>query len=348
MPFKIVRDDITKIEADAIVNTANPNPVYGAGTDSAIYQAAGVEPMLAERKKIGKIERGQVAVTPGFALPARYVIHTVGPVWIDGRHGELKVLADCYENSLAKAGELGCKSIAFPLISTGSYGFPVDQALHTAVSVISRFLMESDMWVILAVFGQRAFEMSEKLFADVDAFIDKNYVDQKRKEEYPERGKHLRRSSETDMMAAPVVSYAQADASVMMPPKSGKPQPPMSLDDMLGQMGETFQQRLLRLIDERGMTDVEVYKRANLDRKLFSKIRGNENYKPSKKTALALAIALELNVSDTTDLLERAGLALSPSSKSDLIILYYISRGEYNIMEIDLALYAHDEPCFSD
>ncbi|MCD8120695.1 MAG: macro domain-containing protein [Clostridiales bacterium] len=374
MPFKIIRNDITKVKADAIVNTANPHPTYAAGTDAAIYKAAGAELLLAERKKIGQIERGQVAVTSAFALPAKYIIHTVGPAWIDGKHGEFDILSDCYENSLAKAVELQCDSIAFPLIATGVYGFPKDRALQIAVSVISRFLLSHDMQVILVVFDRHSFELSGKLFQDVDDFIDESYVARQRKEEYlysdqsyngeadtteiMERSRRLRLAesrkvlsdsdqSGPEMMESITCSESEPLYSLKMS-ASISMSPEMSLDDALGNVGETFQQRLLHLIDERGLTDVDVYKRANMDRKLFSKIRCNENYKPKKKTALALAIALKLNLDDTVDLLKRAELALSPSSKSDLIIEYFISRQEYDIYSINLALFEHGQPILGE
>ncbi|MCC8102333.1 MAG: macro domain-containing protein [Clostridiales bacterium] len=374
MPFKIIRNDITKVKADAIVNTANPHPTYAAGTDAAIYKAAGAELLLAERKKIGKIERGQAAVTSAFLLPAKYIIHTVGPAWIDGKHGEFDILSDCYENALAKAVELQCGSIAFPLIATGVYGFPKDRALQIAVSVISRFLLSHDMQVILVVFDRHSFELSGKLFQDVDDFIDENYVAQQRKEEYLypdqsfdsepdtaeiiERSRRLRLAESRRVLNDSEQSSSDMMESITCPepeplysPKMSAPismSPEMSLDDALGNVGETFQQRLLHLIDEKGLSDVDVYKRANMDRKLFSKIRCNENYKPKKKTAPALAIALKLSLDDTVDLLKRAELALSPSSKSDLIIEYFISRQEYDIYSINLALFEHGQPILGE
>ncbi|MCD8075387.1 MAG: macro domain-containing protein [Lachnospiraceae bacterium] len=374
MPFKIIRNDITKVKADAIVNTANPHPTYAAGTDAAIYKAAGAGLLLAERKKIGKMERGQAAVTPAFALPAKYIIHTVGPAWVDGKHGEFDVLSACYENCLVKASELHCESIAFPLIATGVYSFPKDRALQIAVSVISRFLLSHDMQVILVVFDQHSFELSGKLFQNVDDFIDENYVARQRKEEYlypdqpfdsepdmaeiMERSRRLRLAESRRILSDSEQPSSEMMESITCPEseplyslKMSAPMsisPEMSLDDALGNVGETFQQRLLHLIDERGLSDVDVYKRANMDRKLFSKIRCNENYKPKKKTALALAIALKLNLDDTVDLLKRAELALSPSNKSDLIIEYFISRQEYDIYSINLALFEHGQPILGE
>ncbi len=374
MPFKIVRNNITKVKADAIVNTANPKPTYAAGTDAAVYKAAGAELLLAERKKIGQMKPGQAAATPAFALPAKHIIHTIGPAWVNGTHEEFAILSACYDNSLSLAVELKCESVAFPLIATGVYGFPKDKALQTAVSVISRFLLSHDMQVILVVFDRHSFELSGKLFQDVDNFIDENYVARQRREEYPypdqsdgggteataimdrsrRRGSGERRrilSDSTSTTPEEMESVKCPESVPIYSPKMSEPvslASGMSLDDALGNVGETFQQRLLHLIDERGLTDVDVYKRANMDRKLFSKIRCNENYKPKKKTALALAISLRLDLDDTVDLLKRAELALSPSSKSDLIIEYFISRQEYDIYNINLALFEHGQPILGE
>ena len=361
MPFQIVRNDIVKVKADAIVNTANPKPQIGSGTDTAVYQAAGKELLLRERKKIGDIAPGQVAVTPAFALPAKVIIHTVGPVWIDGNHHEIETLASCYRESLEKAKENACKSIAFPLIATGSYGFPKDRALQTAISVISDWLLTHEMKVTLVVFDQKSFALSGKVFHDVDTFIDEHYVTEKRNEEYA-YGHHLR--SEIEMVrrrrkqlvkeASPSVAadYDESHAEVPHPLASASASvgavPPAqatsSLENMLAGAGETFQERLLRLIDARQLSDVDVYNKANLDRKLFSKIRCNAEYHPKNKTAVALAIALELSIEETRDLLERAEFALSPSSQFDLIITWFIQNRKYDIYEINLALFDHKQP----
>ncbi len=267
MPFQIVRNDITKVAADAIVNSANPKPIYAPGTDAAIYQAAGAEQLLAQRKKIGPIARGQAAVTPAFALQAKYIIHTVGPVWVDGEHGEFQDLANCYRNSLAKAEELGCKSIAFPLIATGVYGFPKDKALQIAISEISRFLMTNEMQVLLVVFDRKAFQLSGNLFADIESYIDEHYVARKRNMELLEgipeqyRGPKERRIQD---LQEPILLGAIPEK----PEENEAAEDNLSLEETLSNLGETFSDRLLNLIDQRGMTDVEVYKRANLSRKL--------------------------------------------------------------------------------
>ncbi|MBR1757195.1 MAG: macro domain-containing protein [Lachnospiraceae bacterium] len=368
MPFQIIRDDIIRVRADAIVNTANPKPVIGAGTDAAIYHAAGAEELLAARQKIGEIARGEVAATPAFALPARYILHTVGPVWRGGSEGEFAVLASCYRKSLLLARKLGCESIAFPLISSGTYGFPKDQALRIALNEISAFLKEDDaeMQVTLVVYDKRAFQLSEELVSGVRAYIDENYIREKREDwlHYEEMEGYQRRR--WDELAESSIPYhsagssapysmpnmAQNDAAAKsaekkkpafhLPKLTGKAKKP-SEDPFQLRVGETFQERLFQLMNDRGVEDVEVYKRANLDRKLFSKIRSNRFYKPGKRTAVSLAIALELNLDETVDLLSRAELAFSPSSKFDLIIRYCIEHEIYDMYEINAILFEYDE-----
>lgn len=364
MSFRIVRNDITKMRADAIVNTANPEPLIGAGTDRAVYEAAGKEKLFGVRRKIGRIGVGEAAVTPAFGLKAKHIIHTVGPVWQGGFSGEETLLYSCYEKSLEAAQALKCESIAFPLISAGNYGFPKARALEIAVSACRDFLKKEEMEIWLAVFDGESFALSGSLYAGVDAFIDDRHVDRQLKRQreveqqkegpgdfsalrerclYDARRTEPREESTESCSFEPTAIYqAQKAGPALENEKSILRQ--RSLEDVLAQLGETFQQRLLRLVDERGLSDVEVYKRANLDRKLFSKIRCNKNYKPKKKTALALAIALELNLDETRDLLGRAELALSPSSRFDLIVEYFIRMEVYDIYAINLALFQHEEP----
>ena len=362
MPFQIVRNDITKVKADVIVNTANQRPVIGSGTDSAVYHAAGEQQLLAERKKIGNIAPGQVAVTPAFGLSAKYIIHTVGPAWEDGNHGERDVLHSCYEKSLAKAAELKAESIAFPLIATGVYGFPKDDALNIALAEIGKFLLTHDMKVILVVFDRKAFELSGKLVGDIDEFIDDHEVSATKAAEYgypedllerrrmemanmPENEELFRRRTEILDKEEEEELY---DAAI--PPMSA-PLMDMggeSLDDVLQNAGDTFQQKLLELIDASGMDDVTVYKKANIDRKVFSRIRCKEDYKPKKKTAVAFAIALELDMPTMLDLLARAEIAFSPSNKFDLIITYFVTHGIYDIFEINAALFKYGQPILGE
>lgn len=427
MAFRIVRNDITKIKADAIVNTANPKPKYDSGTDTAIYLAAGAEELLEARKKIGRIEEGRVAVTPAFALDAKYIFHTVGPIWYSGEKGERDIVRSCYTNCLNKALELGIDSIAFPLLATGNYGFPKAEALQIATSVFSSFLAENDLDITLVVFDNESFTLSGKIFAGIDQYIDENYVEEKTGEEYGDPynamlmaglagmgmgagavpGIHLNESDaeeafgacadeeapvkdrdrreknnrrlflgnrrlasrdelfemrlpQQDMLAgskaeevareeaaalkteaaapvAPVAPSAPAAAAAVMPKQR-------SLDDVMKNISETWSESLLRMITERDLKDSEVYKRANVDRKLFSKIRSDKDYKPKKTTAVAFALALRLNVDEAKDFIGRAGYAFSPSSKFDLIIEYFIENQVYDFMTINLALFEHDQP----
>ena len=355
MPFQIIRNDITKVKADAIVNTANPKPRIGRGTDSAIYAAAGEEQLLAARKKIGDIAPGQAVSTDAFALSAKYIIHTVGPSWFDGSHGERDVLRSCYEESLNLAAELKCKSIAFPMIATGVYGFPKDEALNIALSTIGKFLLTHEMKVILVVFDRKALELSEKLVGGIEQYIDEHAADLLRKAEYGgeytsdirrrrlaqlERAEELYDLKESD---ADEVADEATSPITGLPDVAGK-----SLDDILGGAGATFQQRLFQLIDERGLDDVTVYKKANIDRKVFSRIRCKADYKPKKKTAVAFAIALELDLPTTLDLLSRAGMAFSPSDGFDLIVSYFITKKNYDIYEINAALFKYGQPVLGD
>jgi O-acetyl-ADP-ribose deacetylase (regulator of RNase III) len=354
MPFQIIRNDITKVKADAIVNTANPDPIVGGGTDSAIYAAAGEKELLAERQKIGEIQPGQAVSTDAFRLQAKYIIHTVGPSWIDGQHGEREILHACYENSLSLADKLKCQSIAFPLIATGVYQFPKDEALQIALSEINKFLLSHEMEVILVVFDQKAFELSTKLSGSIQEFIDENSVQSLRKMEYgaplysgdsQESRRELRRRQQNKFLeehADEILAsdrMEEPDVTVIPEDLSGK-----SLEDLVGSLEKTFQERLFELINERGIDEVSVYKKANIDRKLFSRIRSKKDYKPKKKTAVALAIALGLDLPTMKDLLGRAGFALSPSSKADLIIMYFVSRQDYNIYEINAALFDYGQP----
>lgn len=272
MPFQIIRNDITKVKADAIVNTANPDVVVGRGTDYAVYHAAGRDRLLAERKKIGIMHPGQAAHTPAFNLDAKYIIHTVGPAWIDGNHDEREILHSCYEKSLNLATELSCRSIAFPLIATGSYGFPKDEALQIALAEIDRFLLSHEMEVILVVLGRKAFELSEKLVGDIEEYIDEHGIAELHEAEYgiwygSERWERPEQNKTSAMLGAP-----------LFPDVSG-----MSLDEVLERSEDTFQQKLFKLIEESGMDDVTVYKKANIDRKVFSRIRCKKDYKPTKK-----------------------------------------------------------------
>lgn len=332
MPLEIIRNDITKVHADAIVNAANSSLLGGGGVDGAIHRAAGPK-LLEECRTLGGCQVGQAKITKGYNLPAKYIIHTVGPIWNDGKNNEEKLLADCYKNSLALAKEYNLESIAFPLISSGAFGYPKDKAMKTAISVVGDFLLSNDMTVYLVVYDKKAFMLSEKLFSSITQYIDDKYIE--------ERPTNKRDRLEEELQL--VDSHLEAPRFYSVEEPTPVKKLKRSLDDVVKQMDETFSQMLLRLIDEKGMTDVETYKKANIDRKLFSKIRNDINYKPSKPTAIAFAIALKLNLDETKDLLLKAGFALSRSSKFDIIIEYFIEEGNYNIFEINEALFAFDQ-----
>lgn len=331
MPLQIIRNDITKIRCDAIVNAANETLLGGGGVDGAIHRGAGKE-LLEECKTLGGCKTGEAKITGGYKLPCKYIIHTVGPIWRGGNYDERKLLESCYKNSLALAKENNCESVAFPIISSGVYGYPMDEAMKVAVDTIGSFLLHNDMLVYIVVYNKTAVNMGNKLFADIAEYIDDNYV-----------------AEHTDVycesMRMPLCSMAlptdiESDSVI----DSYDMPKPESIDDWVNNViDESFSEMLLRKIDEHGMKDSECYKKANIDRKLFSKIRSNSQYKPSKTTAIAFAIALELSLDETKDMLMKAGFALSHSNKFDIIIEYFISKGNYNIFEINEALFAFDQ-----
>jgi O-acetyl-ADP-ribose deacetylase (regulator of RNase III) len=322
MPLEFVRNDITKMQVDVIVNSANPRAIVGGGVDRAIHKAAGPELLIA-RQKIGNIDTGEAFITPGYNLLAQYVIHTVGPVWQDGKHGERELLASCYKNSLRLATDHKCSSIAFPLISAGIFGCPPEIAIATATGAIREYIDEHDLDVYMVMFDRESFKISNSLFNDVQNYIDEVYVDEHLAQE---RCNNYRRRRERE---AALYKNRVTDSR--------------SLDEMLDDMTDTFSEALFKLIDAKGMTDPQVYKKANINRKHFSKIRTNQDYKPKKSTVFALAIALELNLAETRELLARAGYAFSHSNVSDVIIEYFIKLGKYDIDIINQVLFENGE-----
>ena len=330
MPLEIVRNDITKMAVDAIVNAAKESLLGGGGVDGCIHRAAGPE-LLAECRTLGGCQTGDAKITKAYRLPCKYVIHTVGPVWNGGFCGERQLLVSCYRRSLALALEKGCETVAFPLISSGIFGYPKDQALRVAVDTIGEFLMEHDMTVYIVIFDRAAYQIGGKLFADIAEYIDDRYVDA----HTDSRREYLRRKNVMEAPETVCCSMPCASASI----GGAKP----SLDDRITKLDAGFSETLLKLIDRYGLKDSEVYKKANVDRKLFSKIRNNPAYKPSKATAVAFAIALELDLEETRDLIARAGFVLSHSSKFDIIIEYFIEQGNYDIFAINEALFAFDQ-----
>ncbi len=356
MPLLIIKSDITKVRCDAIVNAANKTLLGGAGVDGAIHKAAG-RGLLAECRTLGGCRTGEAKITKGYDLPAKYVIHTVGPVWTDGRHGEEELLRSCYRNCLAVAKEHDAESIAFPLISSGVYGYPREQALKIAVDEIAAFLRNEEMLVYLVIYGGSSFRIDPELYKDIASFIDDNYTGPEDRHPFRENAGRPRANAKAcrfpeahgaavadeiphaDNHARPELCVNEAIHTQTAAVFAGR----QSLDDALKQIDESFSEMLLRKIDEKGITDAECYKKANVDRKLFSKIRSDRLYRPSKATAIAFAIALELPLDETRDMLMKAGFALSRSNKFDIIIEYFITNGNYDVFEINEALFAFDQ-----
>ena len=338
MPFEIVRNDITRMRVDAIVNAANSSLLGGGGVDGAIHRAAGPE-LLEECRTLGGCPTGAARITKGYHLPAKYVIHTVGPVWCGGKHGERNLLSSCYTSSLALAKENGCGSIAFPMISTGAYGYPKDEAMEVAVEAISSFLMQNDMMVYLVVFGRESLATGKKLFRDVQSYIDDVYVE----EHLDLNIEESRRFRWRRMRPAVHEAADYAEAAPLAAPAMGA-LPETDWDELLRQTDEGFSHALLRMIDERGMKDSECYRKANIDRKLFSKIRSNPEYRPGKQTVFAFAMALELTLDEAKDLLNKAGFSISHSSKFDVVMEYFLRNRFYDVMQINEVLFDCDLP----
>lgn len=373
MPFSIVRDDISRVHADVLVNAANVRLAPGGGVCGALFSAAGFDEMRAACEAIGGCATGDAVATPAFNLPARWCVHAVGPVWRGGRAHEEELLRRCYRSAFARAVELGARSVAFPLISAGIYGFPVERALAIAREEVAAFLRHHDeVALTLVVFERAVVQMGNALVEQVQEYIDDEYVDSSSfmRRDMGELERELRWAEDASAplsveMAEPVAlpeCLQEDDASIAAPrpfvaanirmPGAAMPGAPSragaTLDAEIAQLVATldapFSTTLLALIDARGMTDAEVYHRANISRQLFSKIRGNESYRPSKQTVVALAIALELDMSATQDLLARAGFTLSKSSKFDVIVRFFIERGIYDLFQLNEVLFAYDLP----
>lgn len=350
MPYEIIRADITTLKVDAIVNAANVSLLGGGGVDGAIHKAAGPE-LLNACRLLGGCEVGQSKVTKGFNLPSKYVIHTVGPIWRGGASNESELLLSCFETSLELAKEMQLESIAFPLISTGVYGYPKDLAIEIANRAIRSFLIDNDMMIYLVVFDRDAFKLSQDIHTSIKAYIDDHFVEEHSDTRFRNVNYNIVDDAQIDESST--LEYVErnqsfeADDIHLKAVASSAPsikKKKRSLDDVLLQLDDTFSERLLRWIDIKEKSDVEVYKRANIDRKHFSKIRGDKYYKPSKSTAIAFAIALELNRDETDDLLLTAGYALSSSNKFDLIIKYFLENQIYDLYTINETLFAFEQP----
>ena len=331
MPLILVRNDITKMKVDAIVNAANSTLLGGGGVDGCIHRAAGPK-LLEECRTLGGCETGSAKITGAYDLPCKYVIHTVGPVWQGGGRGEKEKLVSCYRSSLALAKKAKCETVAFSLISSGIFGYPKDQALQVAIDTIGEFLAENDMTVYLVIFDRRTFGISGKLFSDIRAYIDDRYAE----EQEVSRSVRRRRTAEA-------ADYARGGMAILSCAEAPMAAEKDSLGEALENLDESFSEMLLRKIDEEGLSDAECYKKAYIDRKLFSKIRSDKNYRPSKPTAAAFAIALRLPLEEAKELLGKAGFALTHASRFDIILEYFITRGNYDIFEINEALFAFEQ-----
>ena len=310
MPFEIIRNDITKMKVDAIVCNGNSKLIAHDGVCGQVFLAAGPE-LTDACRKTGGCDSGGAVVTLGFNLPAKYIIHTVGPHWNGGNSGEDLILRCCYQNVMNRAKELHCSTLAIPLIASGNYHYPKDEALRIAHEEILTFLLKYDtIKIFLVVFGKAAYLQSTLMFPSVVTFINDNYVE----------NHIIKRESVTQ----PVITSP-------------------TIEGALSYMGKSFKETLLELIDRTGQKDSMVYRKANISKGVFYKIKNIPNYKPSKNTALAFAVALQLNVDETNDLLKAIGSTLSHSDKSDIIVEYFISNGNYNIFDINIALFDFGE-----
>ncbi len=334
MPFRIIRNDITKVKADAIVNTANPDVTVGSGVASAIYKAAGEDRLLRERQKIGKLEPGDVVITPAFDLDANYIIHASGPWWWGGDLGEAEILRQCYDKSLQLAVDNNCKSIAFPLLATGTYGFPKKLGMEIAVDAFTRFLQEYDIDIYLVVFGQESVKISGELGEEVLSYIDDDYVSDTLAEEYQSKS-YTEDSKDLDDYEDSV-SYADSAARTS---GSALLKATVSLDDAIkGIYKESFEKHLQLLINKKGLKNSEVYASANISKQYFSKLLKGQ-VKPSKGKVLSIAVGLRLNMDETVDFLRLAGYALSPISQTDVVVEYFIEQKNYSVIKIDMVLF---------
>ena len=378
MPLKIVRNDITKMNTEAIVNTANAHVTVGPGCDSAIYKAAGYDELLAYRKeKIGYIPEGEVFITPGFNLQAKYIIHAVSPHYQDGDQKEEEKLRSCYRKSLLLAKEKGIKSIAFPLISTGGFGYPKEEGIRIAVDEINAFLLSNDMDIFLVVFDTQSTLLGEKIYPELEAYIDHNYVYSARKMEYgnpyiysaapdePGYKDHLNIIGELEgrLRRNSVRKERMLNANMEAPEKpaeedacdcvcdlwndevAAEEEFENKLNERLAHKSDTFSEYLMYLIESKGMKNADVYNRACVDRRYFSKIKNNKDFHPEKIKALCLCVGARLNLDETKDLLARAGYAISPADLTDIIFTFFIEHKYYDVVEIAIQLEEHGLPC---
>ena len=339
MALKIIRNDITKMKVDAVVNTANSEPIVGDGCDTAIYNAAGRENLLAMRKRIGHIDEGEADITPGFKLPAKYIIHAVSPLYIEGDDTVEEKLRNCYRNSLRIAKEKGLHSIAFPLISTGSFGYPKEEGLRVAVDEINAFLLKNMMDITIVVFDKKSVSLGKRIDPNLESQIDNAELSRVAEEEYAHSSDAVKPDVSDDTEEVP--------GNVDTTPKiQDEDDEGILLEKYLKEKGaDSFSQKLAQIIKSKGFSNPEVYKRAVVDKKVFSKINNDPTYSPSKMTAMQLCVGAQLTIDQTKDLLRRAGYALSPANITDLIFAFFIENGIYDMLEIDIRIEEHGQKC---
>lgn len=376
MPFKIIKNDITKVKADAIVNTVNPNVIIGDGVEYAIYNAAGKDELLKAREKLGYMSPGEVGITPAFKLDAKYIIHVSSPVWAGGWYGERPpesvftketiLLGNCYMKALYMAAENGCKSIAFPLLATGTYKFPKEIGMAVAVRAFTEFLEHYDMEIFLVVFGRDSFNISGSLFRKVKRFvdyeaicacaelaprhdldwIDGSTIDDLDSFDDEEETESYQDISEDEKLTESYWDISEDDndelyyeSQLRSHNHTESHKYSKSLEESLKKIHKySFAGYLQQLINKKGMKNSEVYATANITKQYFSKlINGKVN--PSKEKVIALAIGLHLNMDETKDILKIAGYAFSPFSQTDTVVKYFINNKDYNVIKLDILLY---------
>ncbi len=341
MSFELIRGDITQVQADAIVDAANVKLMPGGGVCGAIFKAAGFESLLEACMAIGHCPVGMAVATPGFAL-SKVIIHTAGPVWKGGQYHEHILLENAYRNSVKLAVEKECQSIAFPLISAGIFGYPKDLAFDVASQVLRECAEQYDIHIILVLFDSMKL-LNSRQEADLMRYIEwreqqPEADDTFEADEQAAWDKDFHDSAECMSDLAAQVLQEKASSRCM------SASCPPSLEEALEEIKPLFSEYLIHLILERCDNPAQIYKKANIDRKLFSKIRNNREYKPGKAVVLAFAVALELNWYETVDLLASAGYAFSHSSRFDIIVEYYIKNEKYDIFEINEALFQYEQP----
>ena len=329
MPLTIIRNDITKVKADAIVNTANPQPAIGGGTDMAIYMAAGKEKLLKARELIGDIKPGDAIETSAYNLDAKFIIHTVCVAWEDDNKVALDTLKSCYQNSLKLAAELNCKSIAFPLIGTGVYGIPHNEAVEIARTVSKRFLKEtgSDMKIMLVVFDKESFESTAAIAKKIKQYIDDNYVENAVVDEYG--------LTEEDR---DVLSMLRRRRERLFSGRNSHHNDRKELERIYDDAAKSFCLKAFELADEKKIKDPELYGgkyQKYFSKQVLSAMRGNINYHPAKYVCVVICLVLKLNLYETLDLMERAGYTLSRSRKADVVIRACIENGIHDYDEIN-------------